>query len=135
MTTTAGDRVHILGVGNMGKYVARGLKRARPELPVTLLFHRQNLEEQWQDAGKAIHYSREGYSDSTDGFEVEHVSEASRDTNLGPIKHLILLTKTYNTTLSLKQVKARLGVDSTVLFLQNGMGKKINRLFSVCILT
>ena len=129
MGTRSSDRIHILGVGNLGKYVARALRRSCPELPITLIFHRPSLRENWQEAGQAVHYTREDHSDRTGGFDVEYIpDDASPVGDASPIEHLILLTKTYNTTPSLSYVKARLNEHSTILFLQNGMGNTYTRL-------
>jgi 2-dehydropantoate 2-reductase len=80
--------------------------------------------DQWQDAGHAIQYTRQGVTDSTAGFDAELVTEEdSSHGDSASIKHLILLTKAYNTVSALSCVRARLNQESTVLFLQNGMGK------------
>ena len=122
-STAGSQRIHILGVGNLGKYVARGLRKACPELPITLLFHRPDLQSQWDDGGKAIEYTRETYVDKTSGFDVEIIpQDVSEVGNLPPISNLILLTKTYNSTPSLRRVKSLLSEKSTIVFVQNGIG-------------
>lgn len=124
MSTVASQRIHILGVGNLGKYVARGLRKACPELPITLLFHRPDLWNQWKDGAKAIEYTRGTFVDKTSGFDIELLPEdVSKVGKMSPITNLILLTKTYNSTLSLRRVKSLLSKTSTILFVQNGIGR------------
>ena len=123
------DIIYVLGVGNLGKYVAHSIMKQAPG-SVTLLFHRPDLEEQWQSAGSQIQCVTDGVPDATSGFGVEVLppsepptaDQAHQKLDQTPIKNLIVATKTYMTTSALERVKGRLGPESTVLFLQNGMG-------------
>jgi len=135
------DTIYVLGVGNLGKYVAHSLmKQALGS--VTLLFHRPGLKEQWQSAGSQIQCVTDGTPDATSGFGVEvlppsepsAVDQAHQKPDEKPIKNLIVATKTYMTTGALERVKGRLGPRSTILFLQNGMGMfgdPLKRLFAI----
>lgn len=118
-TTDDSHRIHILGAGNLGQYLARGLVKQNSKLPVTLLFHRNGLLRDWQVAGEAIECVTDSAVDRTGGIDVELLSDAEK---AEPIKHLIVACKTYMAVPALKQVQRRLDENSTVVFLQNGMG-------------
>jgi 2-dehydropantoate 2-reductase len=142
--------IHILGLGNLGKYVAYGLRRSQQTVaasgavsPVTLIFHREGLLADWKSADRSIWYtcntSQSGpaaeQSHAT-GFRVEllgnvNTAAGNRETEIqpdvtvggnAPISHLIVATKTYATAAALAPIKHRLSKDSNILFLQNGMG-------------
>lgn len=118
--------IHILGVGNLGKYAAHALVKHNPDQPVTLLLHREGLVADWHAAGEEIECIEDGVSSKRSGFGVEvlpssDVLAAGRP----PIKHLIVATKTYNTTAALRRIRARLSSQSNILFLQNGMGMSL----------
>ncbi|KAI0544323.1 hypothetical protein F4679DRAFT_565477 [Xylaria curta] len=117
---SSSERIYILGVGNLGKYVAHALRKRHPRLPITLLFHRADLKSEWDAAGRAITLVADDISDKRMGFDVEFLSDSTG--HKSPIKHLIVATKTYTTASAIDLVKGRLGKDSSILFLQNGMG-------------
>ncbi|KAH9879855.1 hypothetical protein J1614_001879 [Plenodomus biglobosus] len=110
--------VHILGLGNLGKLLAHSLRKQHPELPITLLFHRPSLLDEWNRAGKCIEIVRGGNSDRQNGFTHEDVSHSG-----SLIRQLIVATKTHATVRALQSIKERLNSSSTLLFLQNGIGK------------
>ncbi|KAI1181191.1 non-ribosomal peptide synthetase [Nemania sp. FL0916] len=119
-------RIYVLGIGNLGKFVAHALRKQHPHLPITLLFHRADLIAEWEAAGKAITCITNDTPDVRTDFDIEVLSDPT-DINSSPmsqalIKHLIVATKTYMTAPALGLVKDRLGSSSNVLFLQNGMG-------------
>ncbi|RWA07195.1 hypothetical protein EKO27_g7918 [Xylaria grammica] len=114
------ERIYVLGVGNLGKYVAHALRKRHPRLPITLLFHRDDLESEWDAAGRAITLVADDVSDKRMGFDVEFLFDSTGRGS--PIQHLIVATKTYTTASAVDVVKGRLGKDSSILFLQNGMG-------------
>lgn len=118
-TARDAHRIHILGAGNLGQYLARGLVKQNPNLPVTLLFHRNGLLSDWKAAGEAIECVTDGAIDRTAGIGVELLDDAEE---AEPIKHLVVACKTYMAVSALKQVQKRLDENSTVVFLQNGMG-------------
>jgi 2-dehydropantoate 2-reductase len=111
--------IHILGLGNLGKLVAHALRKSHPEKQISLLFHRESLAEEWHRSGRCIDIERDGVSDRRDGFGEENTKEG------GVIHNLVLATKTHATVQALLPVKERLGSDSTVLFVQNGMGMSV----------
>lgn len=120
--STAPDapRIHILGAGNLGQYLARGLRKQNPQLPVTLLFHRAGLLEDWKAAGEEIECVADGAVDRTGGIDVELLGGGEGEA--APIRHLIVACKTYMAVSALRQVQGRLDAKSTIVFLQNGMG-------------
>jgi 2-dehydropantoate 2-reductase len=119
------DTIYVLGVGNLGKYVAHSLMKQTSK-PVTLLFHRPSLEVKWRAQGGCIQCITDGATDTTSRFGVEVLSPPSASSVTPrlepPIKYLIVATKTYMTAGALELVKNRLSATSSVLFLQNGMG-------------
>jgi 2-dehydropantoate 2-reductase len=112
-------RIHILGVGNLGRLFAHALAKADSTTPITLLLHRASLAEEWEQAGKRIEIITDGVPDRTGSFDVEVVSP---DTSLGIIDNLIVATKTIRTASAISAIKHRLTSESTVLLTQNGMG-------------
>jgi hypothetical protein len=120
------NRIYILGVGNLGKFVAHALRRQHPSLPITLLFHRNELLSKWDEAGRTIGCIMDGVFLETKGFDVELLSMSTQDGAQmlnSPIKHLIVATKTYTTASAISLVKHRLESTSNILFLQNGKGR------------
>ncbi|KAH8839035.1 hypothetical protein MCOR02_002470 [Pyricularia oryzae] len=108
--------IYILGLGNLGKYVAHALKKQSSRTHVTLLLHRESLLEEWQRCGQTIDCVRDGASDKLSGYSTDLLSGSS------PINNLIVTTKTYKTVQALAPIRHRLGPESSILFLQNGMG-------------
>ena len=119
--TSACKSIHILGIGNLGKLVAHSLAASKSAPKVTLLFHRPDLVNQWDEAGRRIDVVSKGFSDPRNSFDVERTFDSTVKHN-GPISYLIAATKTYATTEALRPLRHRLNHDSTILFLQNGMG-------------
>lgn len=109
--------VHVLGIGNLGKLLAHSLRRHHPEIPITLLFHRPSLVEEWEKAGKCIEITRNGEADRQAGFIYETLPDGK-----GEIQNLIVATKTHSTVQALQSLKGRLGANTTLLFTQNGIG-------------
>lgn len=123
MLSSTPSPIYILGLGNLGKLVAHALASSHPAPPqVTLLFHRPELAAQWNKAGRCIDVMTKGVSDPRYGFQTE---ETFGDES-GFIRHLIVATKTYATGSALKPLRHRLSNESTMLFLQNGMGMSIH---------
>jgi 2-dehydropantoate 2-reductase len=109
--------IHIVGLGNIGKLLAHSLRKYHPDIPITLLFHRQSLNEEWSRAGESIEIVRSGIADRQRGFLHEDVSRGH-----GYIQQLIVATKTHTTVEALKPLRCRLNSSSSLLFLQNGIG-------------
>ncbi|KAK9762185.1 2-dehydropantoate 2-reductase (Ketopantoate reductase) (KPA reductase) (KPR) [Basidiobolus ranarum] len=120
MVTTS--RFHILGAGAIGCLLAHHLRQAN--YPVTLLLRNSESLLRFGSANSITitpTFSKQSGVQpiKTKGVEAEIVD--SKET-LSKIEHLIVTTKTYDTSLALSKVKERLTSNSTVTFLQNGMG-------------
>ncbi|KAK0754476.1 2-dehydropantoate 2-reductase [Schizothecium vesticola] len=121
------DTIHILGVGNLGKFVAHSLARdvARP---VTLLFHREGLKEQWESEGSRITCITDAVAETTTDFGIEVLSsdtptnQPEPNPHMNMIKNLVVTTKAYNIVSALSRIHHQLDPSSTILLLHNGMG-------------
>ncbi|KAJ2900238.1 putative enniatin synthase [Zalerion maritima] len=116
--------IHILGVGNVGKFIAHVIRLNCPNTPITFLFHRESSVQNWNKAGKVLRcLSSDGIEEQSNGFGAETcrpAEEVGRSQSL--IDRLIVATKSYATASAIGPIKHRLGASSYVLFLQNGMG-------------
>ena len=119
--------VHILGTGNVGQFVAHALAGIPNPPPIKLLLHRRNLLSQWKRFGQKLVLVTNKVAEERTGYGVElalppeQTHQAERD-NHAIIQNLIISVKTPNTAMALSSIAHRLNRDSTVLFLQNGMG-------------
>ncbi|KAF1946660.1 6-phosphogluconate dehydrogenase C-terminal domain-like protein [Clathrospora elynae] len=142
-TTKTSPRVHILGLGSIGTFVAHALAET-PERPlVTLLLHRASLGEAYMRNGKEIVLeTREGQSITYTGYDLEvlhdtkwytmdpasyapgtlHTQQYSRYPIDEFISNLIVCVKSTQTVAALRPLIPRLSRTSTVVFLQNGAG-------------
>jgi 2-dehydropantoate 2-reductase len=119
MTSNSG-RIHVLGVGNLARLLAHALSKSPSPPPITLLFHRQSLLEEWEKAGRKIGITTNGVVSTSSNYEVDVVEELEGHQDI--IENLIVTTKTINTVNAISSVKHRLAFNSTLLFTQNGMG-------------
>lgn len=151
-------RIHILGTGNIGKFIAHSLRGLPDPPPVTLLFHKKSYLDAWEAGNREITIKTDGISVARGGFNAEfyraafrrhgqqvtydeyispHIdphlqAEVSRseeapspldeNTSYEPIHNLIVCIKAANTVGALLNVRHRLQPESSILFLQNGMG-------------
>lgn len=115
------SRIHILGVGNIGRLFAHALTKEKNPPPISLLFHRASLLKEWDEAGKAIKLTVDGTPECSGGLDVEVIPSTGNHQG-DIIKNLIVTTKTINTIPALASIKDRLSSESTILFAQNGMG-------------
>ncbi|KAL9120408.1 MAG: hypothetical protein Q9187_003031 [Circinaria calcarea] len=119
--------VHILGSGNVGQFVAHALAGIPNPPPVKLLLHHRSLLIQWRKSGQKLVLITNRKAEERTGYGVElalppeQTHHAERESN-GIIQNLIVSVKTPNTAVALSSIAHRLNRDSTVLFLQNGMG-------------
>lgn len=145
-------RIHILGVGNVGLFVAHSLRGLPNPPPVTLIFHHWEVLNKWKKSGGRIQLVTDENTESREGIEAElarprrrfHGKELGSREGLGnstaepaipedeskePISSLIVCTKTPQVLQALSAVRHRLKKDSVILFLQNGMGivEEVNR--------
>lgn len=113
-------RVHIIGVGNVGKFIAHSLARAQ-KADVTLLFHRQETLERFENEEKTISLDTDPPGEgpvAQSGFGAEGFPFKG-----GEIRSLIVATKAQDTVGALESVIARLTGASDVLVVQNGYGE------------
>ena len=115
--------IYILGIGDIGKLFAHALATKPLPPPVTLLLHRKNLLDAWEEAGRAVEVITNGVANRDGAYGVEVIDP---HTNLkqehNTIDNLIVATKTIHTTAALQSIRHRLGPSSTILFAQNEMG-------------
>ncbi|KAG9953768.1 6-phosphogluconate dehydrogenase C-terminal domain-like protein, partial [Aureobasidium melanogenum] len=130
-------RIHVYGVGNVGKLIAHSLRADNNPPPITLLFHRPRLLDQWNQSDQSIVLESDGHRVPRSGFDVDlaipprrshgsrldpHDHEPLDSTDQEPIDNLIVTAKAPATLSALDAVKHRLRPESTVCLLQNGMG-------------
>lgn len=123
-------RIHILGVGTLGTFVAHALAGIPNRPPVTLLLHRRKPWIDFQREGErqgTIEVITDGMSDVRKDFDVERilpfwnlVRQPPKDEDT--IHNLIVAVKSPRTLSALSLVSHRLNQRSTIAFLQNGMG-------------
>ncbi|KAK3307705.1 ketopantoate reductase PanE/ApbA C terminal-domain-containing protein [Chaetomium strumarium] len=123
-----GQKLHIsiLGVGNLGQYIAYNLLAGAPRrLRVTLLFHRESLNWEWKQSGQTIQCRMVGEHEFRlpllDGFKVDNIT-TPRPQAPPTIKYLIVATKAPATAAAVAAIKHRLSRDSQILFVHNGLG-------------
>lgn len=68
----APERIHILGAGNLGAFVAHSLAGIPNRPPITLLLHRRQLRV-WENYDCAIEVTTHGMKEARRGFEAEAV--------------------------------------------------------------
>ena len=68
----APKRIHILGAGNLGAFVAHSLAGIPNRPPITLLLHRRQLRI-WEDYDCSIEVATHGMKETRRGFEAEAV--------------------------------------------------------------
>ena len=120
-------RIYILGHGNVGKLVAHSLAGIPNQPPITFLLHHQSLVRQWCKGGKSIEIVQHGTAERSSGYDVELISSSGRgDPTLleiqRPIHNLIVSVKAPATVEALSTIVHRLGRESTLLFVNDGMG-------------
>ena len=142
--------IHILGLGNIGLFVAHSLAGIPNRPPITLLAHKKGSLRVWRETGERIEMITNGLSESRHGFDIEYVppwtpersqalgsSAASSENpestpphkapstmqgNDDTIWNLVVSVKASVTVQAVSTVAHRLCQDSSILFLQNGVG-------------
>ncbi|KAM7192801.1 Ketopantoate reductase PanE/ApbA C terminal domain containing protein [Naviculisporaceae sp. PSN 640] len=121
-------RIHILGVGNLGRLYATSLSEMKRS-PITLVLHRKELLEQWTSR-PAIEISRRGVTEKVSNFDVEWWTEERP--RVGPVRevcdgssisNLIVATKAPDALPQVDRLRRYLDASSTVAFVQNGMNR------------
>lgn len=117
-STSRPPRIHILGLGNIGKLFAHSLARLSPPPPLTLLLHRPELVEAFANNEGAIEIITNGKSHKVTGFDIEILGVPCEQ----PITNLIVATKATHTLAAITAVRCRLSEKSSIVFAQNGKG-------------
>lgn len=65
------ERIHILGLGSIGKLIAHSLRGIPQSPPVTLLTHRRGLYGEWTNGSKEIILEQDGRRQAERGFDME----------------------------------------------------------------
>lgn len=129
-------RIHILGLGSVGRFIAHTLRGVPNPPPITLLFHRHKTLQAWESSSKVLSLKTGESTEKRGGFDAElftprprhHGKELPFERDLeweepsDPINSLILCCKAPDVVSALSGVRHRLGPESVILFLQNGMG-------------
>lgn len=131
------SRIHILGTGKDGKFVAHSLAAMGGRPPITLLLHRPLLIQQWYEEGQVLEFLKDGKPEIQIGFDVEDTRLSQAEHAQGrmlsaksvlssqggwTIDQLIVTTPAPVTSQALYHIKDRLHPTTTICFLQNGMG-------------
>lgn len=144
-------RIHVMGMGSVGMFVAHALKGLQNAPPVTLVFHTREKLNVWEESRKMLTCITDGDKQMREGYDAElailrprfHGKEIGTNTrspeqeipetqsqepvltygeSSEPIDSLILCMKSVQVLSALSSVKHRLHKESVVCFLQNGMG-------------
>ncbi|KAL6233563.1 hypothetical protein BDW75DRAFT_231856 [Aspergillus navahoensis] len=117
-------RIHILGVGNIGTFVAHSLASRPSPPPITLLMHNPEVYHTFQKRKQTLAINSLGLDDNKTGFDVNVLSDGTWhvEGDAEQIECLIVSVKAPATVSALESVRHRLTPKSTVLFIQNGMG-------------
>lgn len=142
-------RVHIIGLGNAGTFIAHSLASRQNPPPITLLMHHPSFYEAFRRKKHSLAINHNGLDDIKTGFDVEvfsngewwntrkdqgnkvggklsvrdadgYTSASSEDDD--HIECLIACSKANITEKALSTLSHRLTPDSTVCLVQNGMG-------------
>ncbi|KAL1959597.1 hypothetical protein VTO42DRAFT_1632 [Malbranchea cinnamomea] len=131
-----GKRLHILGVGNIGTFVAHALVSIPQPPKVTLMLRHPEQYQVFKSIGRRLILQRSGLSEHKTGYDVNWHEEDEWYTtpqslegtdnraavDNSPIDHLILTVKITSVVTALMSVRHRLSPKSTIVFIHNGMG-------------
>lgn len=143
------ERIHVVGMGLSGQYIAHCISRLDNPPPIILLMHRPLIMQQWHDEGAAIRIIRNDKLITQSGFHIESSANFQRTspyqrfvgfgknlehTSEPPsyaIDNLIVTTTSSLTIAALKSIYHRIRPTTTICIIQNGMGivQKLNKVF------
>lgn len=141
-------RVHVLGLGNVGTFIAHSLASRQSPPPITLLLHNTQLLTEFRRKKYSLAINHHGMDDVKGGFDVEVLSRSewykvdtqdvknkSRARNTSDeeeyfenttdeedIDCLIVCTKANVTEKAIQTISHRLTSNSTICLVQSGMG-------------
>lgn len=72
-------RIHIVGIGSVGTFVAHSLASIPNRPPITLLFHRRDYLRSWEESDHSLRLTTHGMTETRRGFEVELLRRLERD--------------------------------------------------------
>lgn len=115
-------RIHIIGLGSIGSFVAHSLRSLPNPPPVTLLAHRSGLYQELASKGwkLGLRLTEDGPLQERAGFDAELLGKSA---SADPIHNLVVAVKASATISALEPIKHRLGRQSTICLFQNGMGQ------------
>ncbi|KAJ9161802.1 6-phosphogluconate dehydrogenase C-terminal domain-like protein [Coniochaeta hoffmannii] len=122
-------RIHILGIGNLGRLYAHSLAQLPDHPPITLVVHKKSLLEHWATE-PGVEITRSGVTERLDDLDIEWWTEEKPVK--GPvaevcegraISNLIVATKAPDALPQVDRLRRYLSEESTVAFVQNGMNK------------
>lgn len=131
LRTEVPREVYILGTGNIGKLIAHALSGIPNPPLITLLLHSESSLRRWRQEGHAIKLISNGFEEARTSYRVELTIPRRSSENYekeeelfhsNMIHNLIVTTKAVSTVAALTSIKHRLSRESTICFLQNGMG-------------
>jgi 2-dehydropantoate 2-reductase len=64
-------RIHVMGLGNVGRFIAHSLRGIPNPPPVTLIFHRWDQLNEWNASAKKLQVVTEGDAEKREGFDAE----------------------------------------------------------------
>ena len=119
--------IHLLGAGNVGNFIAHSFAGIPNPPSMVLLLRDHSRLRDWRRSKESIEVIRNGIHEVRKGFDVEvltskSIKQAQDESPSTPIHSLIVSVKAADTVAALSSVASRLTRDSTVLFMQNGMG-------------
>ncbi|KAI5797302.1 ketopantoate reductase PanE/ApbA-domain-containing protein [Pyronema domesticum] len=127
----AARRIHILGAGNIGLFVASQLRQAK--VPVTLLLRPQTLATYPGQISLFVPPHKtiipDLLAEAVPSYEETDPKSPAESTPQTPIDCLIVAVKSHQVRLALSPLLSRLNKDSTILLLQNGVPPSPTELF------
>ena len=137
----ASARIHVLGLGSIGTFVAHSLTEIPARPPVTLLLHRTSRVKDYIRNGTSLSLQTpDGRSIAHTGYDFEalhksrwypmdpysHVAQSCMVSSQAPlddiISNLVVCVKSTQTVAALQPLRHRLSPTSHIVFLQNGAG-------------
>lgn len=145
-------RIHILGAGNTGRFVAHAIASLPDRPPITLIFRSVGMLRTWKKCGRSIEVVTDGYGEKRHGFDTEvlpsgdagslpNTSEKSAINTLSSpdqqpdstpsseqhvgsekIHQLIISVKAPFVIRALSQIAHRLSRESSILLFPSGIG-------------
>jgi 2-dehydropantoate 2-reductase len=124
------ERIHVLGLGNLGRLLAASLAEHLEAPPITLVFHRKELLDEWAKSHGIEIAKPGGLLHRNKNFHVEWWTETPP--THGPVRevaqgnklnNLIIATKASAALPSADRIRRYLGRGSNLAFVQNGMSK------------